>query len=220
MKPTVPGATRRFVKRVVVGGILAGLIDATTAHRALCDTRTADSFTWAGTLVAGRALHVRGVNGELVARPGPGRRVEIHANRHGRRDDPNAVRIEVNPTAAGLAVCAIYPNMRNPECGDGTHISMKGNNDVEVDFELIVPDGVDLEAHDVNGTIRVAIPEHADCTLHGSTVNGSIDSDFPVTVKGRWGPRSMSGPLGKGGMRLNLRTVNGSIRVERLDGGS
>jgi DUF4097 and DUF4098 domain-containing protein YvlB len=46
-------------------------------------------------------------------------------------------------------------------------------------------------------------------------VNGGIESDFPITVRGRWGPRSMTGTIGSGGRRLELETVNGAIQIRR-----
>ena len=41
----------------------------------------------------------------------------------------------------------------------------------------------------------------------------SIDTDFPITIKGRFGPKHMSGTIGRGGRRLVLETVNGSIEL-------
>jgi hypothetical protein len=48
-------------------------------------------------------------------------------------------------------------------------------------------------------------------------VNGSVESDFPITVRGRMNPRSLRGRIGEGGRDLDLTTVNGSIRL--LKGG-
>jgi len=46
-------------------------------------------------------------------------------------------------------------------------------------------------------------------------VNGSIETDFPLTVTGRLGPRRVTGTIGNGGRRLALETVNGSIRLRK-----
>lgn len=72
-----------------------------------------------------------------------------------------------------------------------------------------------LEFSSVNGSITLRAPAGLDAEVEGSTVNGSIDSDFPVTVTGRWGPRSMHGVIGRGGARLHMTTVNGAITIER-----
>ncbi len=65
----------------------------------------------------------------------------------------------------------------------------------------------------VNGSITVELPADTSAEVRASTVNGGIDSDFPLTVKGRWGPKQARGTLGSGGRTLELETVNGAIRL-------
>ena len=73
----------------------------------------------------------------------------------------------------------------------------------------------DLDFSSVNGNVTVALPEAPDVEVDASTVNGSMNTDFPLTVRGRWGPRRMSGTIGKGGRSLSLSSVNGSMNLER-----
>jgi putative adhesin len=63
----------------------------------------------------------------------------------------------------------------------------------------------------VNGAIRLTLPGKLDADLRAETMNGSIDSDFPITVNGHFGKRRIQGTIGKGGRRLELGTVNGDI---------
>lgn len=70
-------------------------------------------------------------------------------------------------------------------------------------------------ASSVNGGVTVILPANANLVVRGSTVNGGIESDFPVTVRGRWGPRSMTGTIGTGGRDLEVETVNGEIEIRR-----
>lgn len=72
-----------------------------------------------------------------------------------------------------------------------------------------------LEFSTVNGGIRVTLPANLDADVEASTVNGSIDSDFEITVQGRMRPRQFHGRIGKGGPRLELNTVNGSIELRK-----
>lgn len=67
----------------------------------------------------------------------------------------------------------------------------------------------------VNGGITLGVPASISADVEASTVNGSIESDFPITVRGRFGPRSLRGTIGDGGRDLELETVNGSIRLRR-----
>jgi DUF4097 and DUF4098 domain-containing protein YvlB len=77
----------------------------------------------------------------------------------------------------------------------------------------------DLEFSTVNGRVRVEMPQAVNADVRGSTVHGSIYSDFPLQVRGRsWGNRRVSGTIGKGGHELRLSTVNGSIELRSVDG--
>jgi hypothetical protein len=73
----------------------------------------------------------------------------------------------------------------------------------------------DLEFSTVNGGITVRIAGELNAEVSASTVNGDIETAFPLTVQGRWGPRRMRGTVGTGGRELSLSTVNGSIALER-----
>jgi DUF4097 and DUF4098 domain-containing protein YvlB len=71
----------------------------------------------------------------------------------------------------------------------------------------------------VDGDIDVTLPRGINTRVSGHTVDGKIDSDFPVTVSGKWGPQSFRGEIGDGrGETLELSTVDGSIRVRSSDG--
>jgi Putative adhesin len=67
----------------------------------------------------------------------------------------------------------------------------------------------------VNGSITVSLPDSASAEVHAQTVNGGIETDFPLTVKGKFSARQLSGTLGSGGRDLNLETVNGAIHLRR-----
>jgi DUF4097 and DUF4098 domain-containing protein YvlB len=65
----------------------------------------------------------------------------------------------------------------------------------------------------VNGGITVRLPGSFNADIEVTTVNGSVESDFPITVHGRMNGRSLRGRIGEGGRDLDLTTVNGSIRL-------
>lgn len=67
----------------------------------------------------------------------------------------------------------------------------------------------------VNGGITLTLPEGAGADVEARTLNGSISTDFPLTVQGRFGPRSLQGTIGGGGPELRLETTNGSIELRR-----
>lgn len=72
-----------------------------------------------------------------------------------------------------------------------------------------------LAFESVNGGITLTFPAGLSTDLRAETVNGSIQSDFPLTVQGRFSHRELRGVIGNGGRVLDLETVNGSIRLRR-----
>ncbi len=66
----------------------------------------------------------------------------------------------------------------------------------------------------VNGGITLELPASVSTEVR-ATMNGEIMTDFPLTVTGRLGPRSLHGTIGSGGRELELSTVNGSIRLKK-----
>jgi hypothetical protein len=75
-------------------------------------------------------------------------------------------------------------------------------------------DGAGLDAETQNGSVRVAVPESFAAQLETGTVNGSIHTDFPITVQGRIS-RRLSLPLNGGGKTIRAITTNGTVRISR-----
>ena len=72
-----------------------------------------------------------------------------------------------------------------------------------------------LKLHTVNGGIHVTLPSNVNTDVHFSSVNGHLDSDFPITTQGRMGRHSFEGKIGSGGRDLELSTVNGSVELQK-----
>jgi hypothetical protein len=73
-----------------------------------------------------------------------------------------------------------------------------------------------LEIETVNGRINFAVAGELNARVTASTVNGDIETDFPLTVQGRFGPKRLTGTIGSGGRELSLKTVNGDIAIRKL----
>lgn len=72
-----------------------------------------------------------------------------------------------------------------------------------------------LEFQTVNGGINLTAPGALSTEVEASTVNGSVDSDFPITMQGRMQRRHLRGTIGSGGRSLELTTVNGGIELRK-----
>ncbi len=74
----------------------------------------------------------------------------------------------------------------------------------------------DMNFSTVNGTVRVEVPRDFDADIRFDTMNGSISSDFPIKLSGRFGPRHAEGTIGRGGRSIRARSVNGSVTLRML----
>lgn len=88
------------------------------------------------------------------------------------------------------------------------------NGDVKVAMGRIDGSG-SMRFSTVNGRVDVTIPAGAKLNVSASSTNGDMSTDFPLTVRGRFGPREWSGTIGGGGRSLSLRTVNGDIELHK-----
>lgn len=259
------------MKRALI--VAAAMVAASAAGAAA----QSPNFEWQGKVAAGKTLEIRGVNGYIRAKSSRDDAVHVTADRHGRRSEPESVRIEVVEHGGGVTICAVYPTPRGArhenECVPGGGNNNVRHNDVKVDFTVEIPDDVrftgatvngdveaaglksdvdastvngsvdvetaglaeassvngnitcrvgqsrlagDVEFQTVNGSITVEMPAGLNADFHAATVNGGIDSDFPITVLGKMNPRSLRGRIGDGGPELRLSTVNGSIRLRKI----
>jgi DUF4097 and DUF4098 domain-containing protein YvlB len=99
---------------------------------------------------------------------------------------------------------------------DGEAEAETVNGNVKVDMGRIDGSGA-MRFSTVNGRIDVSIPAGAGLNVSANTTNGDISTDFPLTVRGRFGPRQLSGTIGGGGRSLSLSTVNGDIELHKRD---
>lgn len=158
-----------------------------------------------------------------------------HSHRdHGRHDDhddvsvdfvvrlPRGVKIDagtvngrVEVSGAGAEVRAHTVNgdvTANTSTGPVSATTVNGN--VEAHMDALRGDG-DMRFTTVNGSVQVELPAQLDADIDLSTVNGGFETDYPITIDGRFNPRHIRATIGKGGRRIEARTVNGSISLRK-----
>jgi len=85
----------------------------------------------------------------------------------------------------------------------------------EIDVRMGAVGSGNLDFSTTNGSITVTVPDGLNADITMRTVNGSVGSDFPMTVNGRISPRRIAATIGRGGMKIDLSTVNGSVDLRR-----
>ena len=200
-----------YRRRALVVAAAAALMVQTAAGVA-----GAQDFSWSGAIAQGRAIEIKGINGDIRAEPSGSNQVEVVAVKSARRDDPESVRVQVVPHGGGVTICAVYPSRSGAqpnECapGEGGRNNVQ-NNDVVVRFTVRVPAGVTFIGKTVNGDVE-ALRLNGDVEV--KTVNGS--ATFSTTGGGRASTvnGSIRGEMGRADWSdtLAMSTVNGSITL-------
>jgi hypothetical protein len=184
------------------------------------DRQSDRTWTLSERVPAGQWIRVRNLNGDLSVRASNSDKVEITATKRWRRGDPKDVRIETTKSSDGsILVCAFWTE--DATCSEDSYKSNSRNdgwrrrdNDVSVDFDIRVPEGVKVGVFGVNGGVSV---EGASSEVRAATVNGSVDATSmggPVqanTVNG-----SVHATMGRfdGDQDLSYSTVNGTVIAE------
>ncbi len=79
-------------------------------------------------------------------------------------------------------------------------------------------DGAKLDARTTNGGINISMPENYSAHFETATVNGNVNANFDMTVRGNITERSrkLSTDIGGGGATIHVETVNGGVNVKRI----
>jgi DUF4097 and DUF4098 domain-containing protein YvlB len=67
----------------------------------------------------------------------------------------------------------------------------------------------------VNGSISLSLAPGTNAHISARTLNGGISCDFPITISAGYVGHSLDGTLGKGGSNIQVKTVNGSVKILR-----
>jgi hypothetical protein len=177
------------------------------------------------------ALYPLKHGGETTCQPG-----KYHSN--GEVDDvkvqvdftiqvPDGVNLQVGNVNGGIDAVDLASDLEVRTVNGSIHATSSGLVDAEtVNGSITAAMGKGswdrlVRFETVNGSVRLQLPHEVNADLTASSVNGSISSDFPVYVEGKFMGRTgkIGGTLGKGGGDLRIQTVNGSIVISR-EGGS
>lgn len=198
--------------------VLTGMaVLATTASAGVAQDRT---FEWGEAMTAGERLRVQGIVGEIRAEYTSGRQAQVVARKEGRSRDFDQVEIRTERRGDQVIVCAVYRPDRVR--GEGCSNDYDGDDDrrdrgdrrsieVEVDFTVLVPAGVDFSALMVSGDI-VADGLRSDVDV--STVNGDIEVSTSGRAEGKTVSGSIEIAMGSSDWRkLDFGTVSGDITL-------
>jgi hypothetical protein len=178
------------------------------------------AFTWTGSVPAGSWVRLRNLRGSVEVRRAPGNDIQVVAAKRWRHSRARGVRFDVVRVGDNVVVCALWS--RSGRCGEETYrdshrrtfMNLWRRTDMRVDFTVLVPPGVQVDAKTVTGNVDIA---GAAAPVHAATVNGDLEVSTAVgpvvatTVNGDITAR-MDTLVGSGPIQLS--SVNGSVTAE------
>jgi DUF4097 and DUF4098 domain-containing protein YvlB len=187
--------TKTLIILTILVLLLAGLFTLAAAEYR-------EDFSKTLPLKAGDVFALDNVNGRVTVSTWKDSKVEIKAVKVARDDEKDLkdVEIRVDESAGTVSVKAIWPRHRH-------------NFHVKVDFDVKVPEGVNLKkVETVNGDVEVT---GAFASAELETTNGSVTADG---VKGSLDVSTTNGGIkvARHEGKLRAETTNGNIRLERL----
>lgn len=135
---------------------------------------------------------------------------------------PRGVNLHAQTVNGGIEAMSIDGDVKAQTVNGGVRVSATGAAQGQtVNGSVSVAMGRaegPLRFQTVNGSITVELPDDAAADVRAQTVHGQINTEFAITVEGRFGMRNAQGTIGGGGPDLSLQTVNGSINLKRASG--
>ncbi len=133
---------------------------------------------------------------------------------------PQKCDVEATSTNGGLYINDIEGKFRlRTTNGKITAEALKGlvsarttNGSVKVELKEVAVEE-EMEFLTTNGSVTIYIPNNIDCDVRAKTTNGSIKTDFPMEVHGKYGSKHLKGKINKGGSLIFIETTNGSIKI-------
>jgi len=157
-------------------------------------------------------------------KPGEGGRMKVKKNDVSVRFEvkvPAGVRFVGRTVNGGISARGIQAEAEAHTVNGGIDIEARGLTHAEtvnggISARVDRADWKDkLQLKTVNGGIEVSLPASTGANVKAGTVNGDIETDFPLTVKGKFGRRRIEGSIGGGGPVLEMETVNGDIKLSK-----
>jgi len=91
------------------------------------------------------------------------------------------------------------------------------NGSVTVSLDRDLDEVGEIHLRSVNGRLALALPEGVNFDLSARTVHGRVGSEFDIVQDDDESRRKIEGRHGDGGPQVELETVNGSVRLTKLD---
>ncbi len=117
-------------------------------------------------------------------------------------------RIEFETKNGGVRLTRVGGNVKGETLNGGVTVDLTGST----------WQGEQLDVRTTNGGVNLNVPANYSAHVQTGTVNGGVDSDFPIglTVQGRTRPTNLDFNVGSGGPLIRVTTTNGGVKLRRI----
>jgi DUF4097 and DUF4098 domain-containing protein YvlB len=137
---------------------------------------------------------------------------------------PQATNLTVKTVNGGIRISDVRGTLRFEATNGGVHLTRLAgdvsgstvNGGVNLELAGTTWDGNRVEVTTRNGGVNISVPQNYSAHFQTETKNGSLRSDFPLSLQGELRSRSHDFSLGGGGALIHVTTTNGGVKLNRL----
>jgi len=112
--------------------------------------------------------------------------------------------VEFDALNGGVSLIRLGGDIHGHTTNGGLHITLAGDR----------WDGKGMDVETTTGGVHLDVPASYSAHIETSTVNGGMNVEFPVTIRGKI-DRELSFDVGSGGATIRARTTNGGVKINR-----
>jgi len=120
-----------------------------------------------------------------------------------RLSDVTATSLTADSSDGSIAIESLRAETANVHAIDGV---------IQIEYASDAPKALNVTATTSDGSITLVTPPGVSATIDAGTSDGSIQTDLPITIRGKVG-KSLRGEIGAAEGRIYLRTNDGSITI-------
>jgi len=136
---------------------------------------------------------------------------------------PQSTNLSVTTVNGGISISDVRGNLHFEATNGGINLKrlageVEGatvNGGVNIELAGATWQGNTIDVKTRNGGVNISVPENFSAHFQTETVNGSLQSDFPLTISGDLKSRNHDFTIGGGGPMIHVTTTNGGVKLKR-----